>query len=267
MEINSSHIRLIDTHAHLNYPEILKNLDEILLRAQEKGVEKIIVPATDYKSSLEITELVQKHSMLYGAVGIHPTEVLKIKENDFYAISELAKENKIVAIGEIGLDYYWKPFDRDLQIKILETQLEIAESSDLPVILHNRESSEDLINIIKEKHRNGRLKGQFHSFSGDLSMAIDCVKMGFYISFTGNITYKPKSSTLLAFDILRHIPLENLLLETDTPYLPPIPYRGKRNEPSFLIHTVIKISEIKNISIKELTDRTTLNALKLFKMN
>ena len=138
----------IDTHAHLNYPEISGNINEFLSRAADSGVEKIIVPATSYKSSLEVIELVQKHDMLYGAVGIHPNDLSDFNEKNLHEIESLCSEKKIVAIGEIGLDYYWEPYDKELQNYVLSSQLQIAKKNNLPVILHNRSSSEDLMKII-----------------------------------------------------------------------------------------------------------------------
>lgn len=257
---------IIDTHAHLNDDEVLPYIDEILERAKANGVEKIIVPATNLKSSIQICELVQKHEMLYGAVGIHPNELNDFDVQHLEEIEKLADSPKIVAIGEIGLDYYWKPFDAELEKFVLREQLKIAKRKNLPVILHNRESSEDLINLVSEEYESGKLKGQFHSFSGDETMAKKCVEMGFYISFTGNITYKPNEKTLTAYEIVKQTPLTSLLLETDTPYLPPIPYRGKKNEPSYIIHTAKKIAELKNISEEEVYQQTTANANELFKL-
>jgi TatD DNase family protein len=179
----------------------------------------------------------------------------------------LTSESKIVAIGEIGLDYYWKPYNADLEKHVLRQQLKIAKHKNLPVILHNRESSVDLITIIEKEYENGKLKGQFHSFSGDAKMAKRCVDMGFYISFTGNITYKPNDKTLEAYKIIKETPLTNLLLETDTPYLPPVPYRGKRNEPAYLKYSAQKIAELKEVSIDEVARVTSDNARRLFSFN
>lgn len=254
----------IDTHAHLNYPDIQNEIDDILHRAEDAGIEYIIVPATDYNSSLDVIELVQKHKILYGAVGIHPTELAGFSENQLHKIDELAQSEKICAIGEIGLDYYWKPYDKALQHHVLKAQIQIAAARNLPVILHNRESSEDLMKIITEFTSNNNLKGQFHSFSGDETMAQKCIEMDFYISFTGNLTYKPNENTLTAYKIVKNTAPGHLLLETDTPYLPPVPYRGKRNEPSYVINTAQKIAELKGITIEDIGRQTTLNAKKLF---
>lgn len=254
----------IDTHAHLNHPDILKNIDDILDRAKENGIDYIIVPATNLKSSIEIIELVQKYNMLYGAVGIHPNDLNDFEECHLYEIEKLSAQNKVVAIGEIGLDYYWKPYDKELEYYVLKSQLQIANRRGLPVILHNRESSDDLMKIISEEYENGKLKGQFHSFSGSEGMAKKCAEMGFYISFTGNITYKPNEKTRTAFEIIKNTSLQNLLLETDSPYLPPVPYRGKQNEPSYLKYTTEKIAELKNTTIEEIAKATTVNVQKLF---
>ncbi len=260
----------IDTHAHLNYPNILNNakhpsdIEDVLRRAEDSGVEAIIVPATTYQTSTEIVELVQKYKMLYAAVGIHPTELKDFDESHLPKIEELAKENKVVAIGEIGLDYYWEPYDRELEIMVLTEQIRIAKRCNLPVIIHNRQSTDDLMKIVKEEYDNGKLKGQFHSFSAGVEEAKECVEMGFYISFTGNITYKPNEGTYIAYNIVKNTPIEHLLLETDTPYLPPVPYRGKRNEPAYIKHTAAKIAELKGISVDELGKITTENAKKLF---
>src|SRR5258708_2436590 len=144
----------IKTQAHLNYPEILQKIDDILGRAMDSGVEKIIVPATSYKSSLEVIDLIQKHDMLYGAVGIHPTELTDFEDKHLELIESICKEKKIVAIGEIGLDYHWEPYDKELQKHVLISQLRIAKRNNLPVILHNRKTSEDLMKIISDEYEN-----------------------------------------------------------------------------------------------------------------
>jgi len=254
----------IDTHAHLNSAEILENIGKILDRAQQAGVEKIIVPATNLQTSLDVIELVQKYDMLYGAVGIHPTELVDFREKHLYELEKLASAEKIVAIGEIGLDYYWKPFNAELEQYVLRSQIRIAKDSNLPIIIHNRESSADLMNILLDEQKDGKLRAQLHSFSGDKLMADECVKMGFYISFTGNITYKPNEKSLISYEVVKNTPLENLLLETDSPYMTPVPHRGKLNEPAYIKYTAEKIAELKNISVDELGNITTQNAKKFF---
>jgi TatD DNase family protein len=255
---------IIDTHAHLNHPSLIENIEEVLDRARKANIEFIIVPATNYQTSLDVLELVQKYDMLYAALGIHPTELHDFHENHLHEIDKLAKSEKVVAIGEIGLDYYWKPYDKDLEQYVLKSQIQIAKNNNLPVVIHNRDSSEDLLNIITQEFERGSFSGQFHSFTGDLEMAKKCIGMGFYISFTGNITYKPNEKTLIAYEIAKNSPISNLLLETDSPYLPPVPYRGKQNEPAYLVHTADKIAQLKKIDLKELGRETTENAKRLF---
>lgn len=256
----------IDTHAHLNYPDIVKNIDDIISRAEDSGVEAIIVPATSYKTSIEITELAQQHKILYAAVGIHPTELKDFEESHIAGIEELAKENKVKAIGEIGLDYYWEPYDKELEIFVLKQQFEIAKRNGLPVILHNRNSTDDLMSVVKQEYENGKLRGQFHSFSAGTAEAKECTDMGFYISFTGNITYKPNESTYTAYKIVKNTHVKHLLLETDTPYLAPVPCRGKQNEPSYIKHTAQKIAELKEMSVEELGRITAENARRLYRI-
>lgn len=233
-------------------------------RAEDSGIEAIIVPATTYRTSLEIAELVQKHKMLYGAVGIHPTELKDFEESLLEGIESIAAADKICAIGEIGLDYYWEPYDSELQKHILQEQFRIAKRCGLPVIIHNRNSTNDLMELVRAEYDDGRLKGQFHSFSAGPNEAKECIKMGFYISFTGNITYKPNDSTRIAYEIVKDSPAEHLLLETDTPYLPPMPYRGKQNEPSYVKFTAAKIAELKGMNAEELGRITTENARRLY---
>ena len=256
----------IDTHAHLNFPEILQNIDDVLKRAEDAGVEKIIVPSTNLQTSLDVIELVQKYDMLQGAVGIHPTELTGFIEKHLYELENLASSDKIIAIGEIGLDYYWKPYNPELEQYVLKAQIRIAKNHNLPVIIHNRESSADLMSILREEYKDGKLKGQLHSFSGDMMMAEECIKMGLYISFTGNITYKPNDKTYLSYEIAKFAPLENLLLETDSPFMTPVPFRGKQNEPAYIKHTAEKIAELKNIPVEELGRITSQNANKLFEI-
>jgi TatD DNase family protein len=259
----------IDTHAHLNHPDLINDIDKVLDRAREADIEYIIVPATSYHSSLDVIELVQKYDMLYGAVGIHPTELADFHEKQLHEVDILSTSEKIAAIGEIGLDYYWKPYDKNLQQYVLKSQLQIAKNRNLPVIIHNRESSEDLMRVIEEAcaaEDDSKLRGQFHSFSGNEEMARKCIQLGFCISFTGNITYKPNEKSLTFYEIVRKTPLESLLLETDSPYLPPVPHRGKKNEPAYMKHTAERIAELKNITADEISSSTARNAKDLFRL-
>lgn len=245
---------IIDTHAHLYYDELLSQIDDVVKRAEDSGVEKIIVPAVDYKSSLIILELADKYKMVYGLVGVHPTEVQKVDNDELDKIYKLLDNEKIVGIGETGLDYYWDKNYIDKQKDFLKRQIEIAKDKKLPIVLHTRDSVADTISIIRE-NLDYNLKGQFHCFGGDANEMNEVVSLdNFYVSYCGNITYKNFKER----DVVQATPLEKLLSETDSPFLTPVPNRGKKNEPSNIIYTIKALSEIKdtdeNIVRKQLYD-------------
>ncbi|HMS64713.1 MAG TPA: TatD family hydrolase [Ignavibacteria bacterium] len=254
---------ITDTHAHLYYPEIATNLDEILSRAADAGITKIIVPAVDIETSLSALKLSEKYEMIYCALGIHPGEVNK---NELICIDEIEKlisHEKVVAIGEIGLDYYWDISNIEKQKDFFSVQTELAKSYELPVIIHTRKSVDDAIEIIDKKHETS-LKGQFHCFSGNLEQLNKILKLeGFFVSFCGNITYKNFTES----NVVLKCPIERLLSETDTPFLPPVPYRGKKNEPSYILKTLEKISEIKNTDLSTDLKNIYTNSEKLFFKN
>ena len=250
----------IDTHAHLFYPNFDGELDEVISRAKESGVDYILVPATDLKTTQEVINLTQKYEMVYGAVGVHPHDTKDWDSSFIFKIEELAKNEKIVAIGEIGLDYYYDFSPRDKQIDAFKSQIELALKLDLPVIIHNRDSDKDMMEIIRSYCGAG-LKAQFHCFNGSIEDAIELIGMNYMVSFTGNITFK-KAENLRK--ILQHIPPENLLLETDSPFMTPVPFRGKRNEPSYLKYIAQQIAELHNLRIEDVARITSFNAFKIF---
>ena len=251
---------IIDTHAHLYYPELISEIDEILSRAKDSGIERIIVPAVDLTTSETILKLSEKYDMIYCALGIHPCEV---KNSDMKSLDEIEKllgHEKVIAIGETGLDYYWDTSNIDNQKEFFLHQIRLAKAYRLPVIIHTRSSTEDAIKIIKDNY-DQNLSGQFHCFSGDKYQLNKVMELdNFYISFCGNITYKKFNDT----DIILSCPESKLLSETDSPFLPPVPYRGKRNEPSYIVNTISKISEIKNTDEERLREKLYSNATNLF---
>lgn len=251
---------LIDTHAHLFYPNFDGELDEVLSRAKQNRVDFILVPATDLKSAEQVIELTKKYEIIYGAVGIHPHDTKDWNASLISEIEKLAKNKKIVAIGEIGLDYYYDFSPKEKQLEAFKAQIDLALKLNLPIIVHNRDSDEDMMNIIRSYCGSG-LKGQFHCFNGSLEDAMELVGMNFMISFTGNITYK-KADNLRR--ILQHIPPENLLLETDSPFMTPVPYRGKRNEPSYVKFVAEKIAELHKLRIEDVARITSFNAFRIF---
>lgn len=250
----------IDSHAHLFYPNFEGELDDVVARAQQNGVSYILVPATDLKTAEKVIELTEKYEMVYGAVGVHPHDTKDWNSSFIPKIEKLAKHKKIVAIGEIGLDYYYDFSPREKQIEAFKAQIDLALKLDLPIIIHNRDSDEDMMSIIRSYCGAG-LKGQFHCFNGSLEDAMELVGMNFMISFTGNITFK-KADGLR--NILKHIPPENLLLETDSPFMTPTPHRGKRNEPSYVKFVAEKIAELHNLRIEDVARITSFNAFRIF---
>lgn len=250
----------VDTHAHLFFDNFKDDIDEVINRASQNNVDYIIVPATDIKTAKEAIALSEKYSNIYTAVGIHPHDTKDWNNSLIKEIEELAENHKVAAIGEIGLDYYYDFSPKEQQIKAFKAQLDLSLKLELPVIIHNRDSDEDMMNIIQDYCGTG-LKAQFHCFNASLNDAIEFMKMNHFISFTGNITYK-KSNSLR--EILKSINLNHLLLETDSPFMTPVPFRGKRNEPANLKYIAQQIADIHKITIEETGRITSLNAFRFF---
>jgi TatD DNase family protein len=250
----------IDTHAHLFYPNFNGEIDEIIKRAKEAGVDYILVPGTDLASSVQAIELSKKYDMVYAAVGIHPHDTKEWNDSLIDKIEQLANNEKVVAIGEIGLDYYYDFSPKDIQKKAFEAQIELALKLKLPIIVHNREADTDVMAIIRN-YKDSGLRAQFHCFAGTVEDARELVELRHYISFTGNITFK-KAETLRK--IVSRIAPENLLLETDSPFMTPIPHRGERNEPSYIKLVADQIAAIHKLTTEDIARTTSYNAYKLF---
>lgn len=250
---------IIDTHAHLYYPNLKERIEEILENALNNGITKIIAPAIDLKTSEEILNIASRYDMIYAAVGFHPSDIPELTDKDFQSLEDLLKEDKVVAIGETGLDYYWDITYKDKQIDFFKRHLELSVKHNLPIIIHTRDSVKDAIKIIKESKL--KVNGQFHCFSGDESDLKEVLDMeSYYVSFCGNITYK----NFDALDLVRQSPLDKLLAETDSPFLTPVPHRGKKNEPSFVKHTIEKVAQLKNIPFETLVSQLELNTRNLY---
>jgi TatD DNase family protein len=251
---------IIDTHAHLFYDDILLEMDAILERAVDSGISKIIVPAVDIPTSEKIISLCNKYDIIYGAVGFHPGDIKETNIEDLKLLEEFIQHPKIVAIGEIGLDFYWDKSYIEKQYIFFKEQIELAKDKNLPVIIHTRNSTKEAVEIIKGKYDKS-LKGQFHCFSGDENDLDNILKFdNFYVSFCGNITYKKYKD----IDIIIKTPVEKMLSETDSPYLSPEPFRGKRNEPSYLKYTLKRLSEIKQVEYETLESIVYKNVMNLF---
>jgi TatD DNase family protein len=253
---------MIDTHAHIDGKEYFEDLNEVCAEAFDEGLEAIIIPAIepkDFKRVLNTTVLSPK---LFAAIGIHPHNAINATEENLALVEELSRNNpKVVAIGETGLDYFYNFAPHETQIQSFERHIEIAKRLNLPLIIHNRDSNEDMIRILEE-NRDEDLKGVMHCFSGDMDFLKRVIDCGLYVSFTGNITFKKIDMD----DIVRAVPNDKIMLETDSPYMTPAPNRGKRNKPSNVKFVAGKIAEIKSISINEVKKMTTENAKRLFKL-
>lgn len=250
---------IIDTHAHLNMEDYDHDLEEVLGRALIKDVSNVIVIGMHGPSNQKAIELADAHEMLYATVGIHPGYV--DEDDDVSRIIPLLKHPKVVAIGECGLDFYWKDDNKDLQKKVFQKQIELAEIYDMPLVIHTRSSFQEAYDMLLPY--KGKVKGVFHCFSSDLNDAKKVVELGFMIGIDGPITYK-NHATLK--EIVESIDLSYLLAETDSPYLTPIPYRGKRNEPGNTRYVVEKIAEIKKMDVPEVERITSDNAQRLFRL-
>jgi TatD DNase family protein len=267
---------LTDTHCHLDYNKFDPDRKEVLQRATTSGLIRILVPGLDHKSSAAAVQLADSNASIYAAVGFHPTDLDEFSEETFQKVKDLARHPKVTAIGEIGLDYYWvkESYKRAFQCKALEQQLQFAKEMNKPVIIHMREegdawtgaASQDLLRILADWQHSLQTSladkpGVLHSFNGDLNTAQQALALNFYIGITGPITYKNAEEKR---NLVRQLPITRLLIETDSPFLAPVPFRGKRNEPAYVHHIADKIAEIHSKSPAEIADITTANAAQLF---
>lgn len=250
----------IDVHAHLNDKKF-ENIDDIITNAEQAGVEKIITAGYDITSSIEGLEIANKHTGVFATVGIHPENTDDVEENYLDKLKELCKDKKVVAIGEIGLDYHFRSDNKDLQKKILIEQIALANELNLPVVLHCRDAIGDMMTLLQE-HRLKR-ESLLHCYSGSIESAREFMKLGFSFSFGGVVTFKNASNVI---NVISNLPLEKIMIETDCPYMAPVPFRGKMNEPKFIPYIAEKIAEIKSLSIEEIAEKTTKNAEKMFKI-
>lgn len=246
----------IDTHCHV-FSEYYDNIDEVVNQCKKNNVNRIIVNGCDINSNKEVLELVNKYDVIYGAIGFHPTELDDFKDEYFEFLENNISNPKIVAIGEIGLDYYYDNTDKDKQKEIFKRQLDIANKYNKPIIVHSRNSIQDTYNILKEYN----LFGSIHCFSGSVEMAREFIKIGYKLGIGGIITYKNAKNIR---EVVKNIDLSHILLETDSPYLTPVPYRGKSNSPEYIPLIANTIADIKNISINDVLEVTTASAEEIF---
>lgn len=250
---------LIDTHAHL---QDYADLKTILNRAADKGVEKILCIGYDLESSLTAARLARQHKEVYAVVGIHPHSATDLNEKVLTQLFQLGREEKVLAIGEIGLDYYRNLSPQEDQQKAFVAQLGLARELKKPVVIHDRDAHQEVLDTLK-KEKGGINGGIMHCYSGHLPLAVELMKIGFYISFAGPVTYKNAKKTQ---EVAAKIPLDRILVETDCPYLTPEPLRGKQNEPANVLYVAEKIAQLRQKSLDEIAYQTTLNAHKVFRI-
>jgi TatD DNase family protein len=250
----------IDTHAHLTFPEFAVDLPDVIKRAKEANLEAIVNIALDDEALKKSLALSQEYpGYIYTAAGIHPQEASAWKESDYQRFREITRQHKIVAIGETGLDYHYKLSPIETQQAVFRRFLQLCQEVDLPAVIHSRDAAEDTIKIIREENR-GKLKGVMHCFSGDSDLALRTLDLGLHISFTGNITF-PKANNLR--EVVKVVPLERIMIETDCPFLAPQEFRGKRNEPAYVVKVAEQIAAVKGLTVEEVALATTRNARQL----
>ncbi len=247
-----------ESHAHYDDERFDDDRDELLASFPAEGIETVVNSSSDIASSRASIALAEKYPFFYASVGVHPHEVSKMREADIDTLRELSKHPKVVAIGEIGLDFYYDLSPRDDQRYWFKRQLALAEELDMPVIIHSRDASQECFDIISASNVR---KGVIHCYSGSAPMAQDYADMGFYIGIGGSLTFKNNKKTV---EVVEKLPLEKILIETDSPYLAPVPYRGRRNDSRLLKYVVEKISEIKNVPEIDICNITKNNAIELF---
>jgi TatD DNase family protein len=253
-------MQLIDTHCHLYGKEFTRDLEEAIQRAEKEGVERFYLPAIDRDCQQALLALEARYpGKCFGMTGLHPCHVKEDHASELQFVEDELARRSWVALGEIGLDFYWDRTFEEAQYAAFHKQIEWALHYDIPIVIHSRESMKESIGVVRE-HQQGKLRGIFHCFSGDAQAARAIVDLGFFLGIGGVLTYKNSGLS----DAIRDVPLGSLVLETDAPYLAPVPFRGKRNESSYLRYVVAKLAEVKGLSVEEVAAATTANAQKIF---
>ncbi len=253
----------IDTHVHLNADQYDEDLQEVIDRALNSKVEKMVVIGFDRKTIKRAIELVEQYDFIYAVVGWHPVDAIDCTDEDLEWIEQLAAHEKVVGIGETGLDYHWDKSPRDIQQQIFRKQIQLAKRVKLPIIIHNREATEDVLTILREEDAQ-EVGGVMHCFGGSVETAQESIKMNFMISLGGPVTFKNAKKPK---EVAAEIPLEHLMIETDAPYLAPHPYRGKRNEPSYVPLVAEEIARLKELPVETVAEATTKNAERFYKLS
>ncbi|GAB6053609.1 TatD family hydrolase [Magnetospira thiophila] len=252
---------LIDSHCHLDFPDFDGELEAVLARAAEAGVGLMLTICTHVTRFDQVCVLAEAHDNIYCTVGIHPHNAASEPEVTAEHLLRLADHPKVVGLGETGLDYFYEHAPREAQQRSFRAHIEAARVSGLPLVIHSRDADEDMISILEEEHQKGAFPGLVHCFSSGPELAQHALDLGFYLSLSGIITFKAAESLR---DTVRHVPMDRLLVETDSPYLAPIPKRGKRNEPAYVAHTANKLADIMGVTPEQLYETTSYNFHRLF---
>jgi TatD DNase family protein len=263
-------VNIVDSHCHLDLPQFDEDRNDVLKRARENNVERILIPGIDLDACKNTLIFAKENEDVFVAIGVHPNYAEGWDDTSIDTMRKMAKSNRVVAIGEIGLDYYWDKTTPGLQKEIFSYQLDFARETQLPIIVHTRDSLDDIISLLmewqillaKNEDKLALMPGVVHSFSGSIEQAIMLMNHNFFIGITGPVTFKNAKELK---ELARMMPLDKLLIETDAPYLTPHPFRGKRNEPSYVKYVAEEIANLKNINIDEVIEKTTKNAKRLFK--
>lgn len=252
----------IDTHVHLNAEQYNEDLQDVIDRALEAGVSQMVVIGFDQKTIKRAIELAEEYDFIFAVVGWHPVDAIDCTDDDLKWIEELASHPKVVAIGETGLDYHWDKSPKEIQQQIFRKQIQLAQRVNLPLVIHNRDATEDVVRILQEEQAE-KTGGVMHCFGGSVETAKTCIDMNFMISLGGPVTFKNAKKPK---EVAKEIPLEWLMIETDAPYLAPHPHRGKRNEPSLVPLVAEEIARLKGVSIEVVAQLTTENAKRFYKL-
>ena len=255
-------LRLIDSHAHIQGPEFAADLNGVIDRAHAAGVEKILVVGGtgELSSNDAAVAVANSFTGLFATVGMHPHDAKDVSEQDFERLEHLAADPKVVAVGETGLDFYYDHSPRDLQVKVFTRFIHMARALELPLIVHDRDAHRDIAELLKSEGGEN-LRGVIHCFTGDYPAAKEFLDLGFYLSFSGIVTFKNAEALR---EVVRELPLDRMLVETDSPYLAPVPHRGKRNEPAFVLQVAETIASVKGLPLQEIAEATSRNAGALF---
>lgn len=253
---------IFDSHAHYDDEKFDEDRDKVIRELKENDVIAVMNCGSSYKGAVDSLDLAKKYEFFYAAVGIHPEYADQFNEDTYCEIKKMASHSKVKAIGEIGLDYYWDDNPpKETQIRVMRRHMELAQGLNLPVIIHDREAHEDVLNIIKEYPK---VNGVIHSFSGSVEFAKECIRQGYYIGFTGVVTFKNAKKIK---DVAKDIPVDKILVETDCPYMAPVPYRGKRNRSDYISNVIRQIAELREVSYEEIEKSSLENAKKIYRID